>query len=63
MPRMPHNNRMHTGESLNTHDVWSKTIGYDPYAAKGDAMAEQIHEMQQVRACVRVWLPACVISF
>ena len=46
MPRMPHNNRLHTGESLDTHDVWSKTIGYDPYAATDDAVAEQIQQMQ-----------------
>jgi len=29
---MPHNNRMSTSGSLKTHDIWSKTIGHDPYA-------------------------------
>eukprot|EP00534_Pseudo-nitzschia_fraudulenta_P002063 CAMPEP_0201122274 /NCGR_PEP_ID=MMETSP0850-20130426/5953_1 /ASSEMBLY_ACC=CAM_ASM_000622 /TAXON_ID=183588 /ORGANISM="Pseudo-nitzschia fraudulenta, Strain WWA7" /LENGTH=313 /DNA_ID=CAMNT_0047388933 /DNA_START=166 /DNA_END=1108 /DNA_ORIENTATION=+ len=41
--RKPHNNRMSTSDSLRTHDIWSKTIGHDPYAnaaeeaATGDA--------------------------
>ena len=30
--RMPHNNRMSTSGALATSDIWSKTIGHDPYA-------------------------------
>ncbi|KAG7358737.1 hypothetical protein IV203_015326 [Nitzschia inconspicua] len=30
--RMPHNNRMTTSATLKTSDIWSKTIGHDPYA-------------------------------
>jgi len=32
MPKMPANNRMHSGAALQTHDIWQNTIGYDPYA-------------------------------
>mmetsp|Transcript_29637 Transcript_29637/g.42036 ORF Transcript_29637/g.42036 Transcript_29637/m.42036 type:complete len:213 (+) Transcript_29637:406-1044(+) len=30
--RMPHNNRVSTSGALNTSNIWSKTIGHDPYA-------------------------------
>mmetsp|Transcript_12654 Transcript_12654/g.19016 ORF Transcript_12654/g.19016 Transcript_12654/m.19016 type:complete len:171 (-) Transcript_12654:73-585(-) len=29
--RMPHNNRMSASTALRTNDMWSKTIGHDPY--------------------------------
>jgi len=32
MPKMPANNRMHSGTALKTHGIWANTIGYDPYA-------------------------------
>ena len=38
-PRMPHNNRLSTSGALATSDIWSKTIGHDPYA--GAAAAEE----------------------
>ncbi len=28
---MPHNNRLSGSSALKTNDMWSKTIGYDPY--------------------------------
>lgn len=31
--KMPHNNRVSGSSALRTNDMWSKTIGYDPYAA------------------------------
>jgi hypothetical protein len=31
--KMPHNNRMSGSTALKTNDMWSKTIGYNPYAA------------------------------
>lgn len=31
--RMPHNNRVSTSGALKTSDIWSKTIGHNPYAA------------------------------
>eukprot|EP00560_Eucampia_antarctica_P000905 CAMPEP_0197834718 /NCGR_PEP_ID=MMETSP1437-20131217/23436_1 /TAXON_ID=49252 ORGANISM="Eucampia antarctica, Strain CCMP1452" /NCGR_SAMPLE_ID=MMETSP1437 /ASSEMBLY_ACC=CAM_ASM_001096 /LENGTH=218 /DNA_ID=CAMNT_0043439625 /DNA_START=75 /DNA_END=732 /DNA_ORIENTATION=+ len=34
--RMPHNNRLSTSAALRTSDIWSKTIGYDPYAAENE---------------------------
>eukprot|EP00571_Detonula_confervacea_P001060 CAMPEP_0172312796 /NCGR_PEP_ID=MMETSP1058-20130122/18564_1 /TAXON_ID=83371 /ORGANISM="Detonula confervacea, Strain CCMP 353" /LENGTH=47 /DNA_ID= /DNA_START= /DNA_END= /DNA_ORIENTATION= len=36
MVRMPHNNRVTTGQSLQTSDIWSKTIGHDPYANQAE---------------------------
>eukprot|EP00568_Trieres_chinensis_P017983 CAMPEP_0183326902 /NCGR_PEP_ID=MMETSP0160_2-20130417/83427_1 /TAXON_ID=2839 ORGANISM="Odontella Sinensis, Strain Grunow 1884" /NCGR_SAMPLE_ID=MMETSP0160_2 /ASSEMBLY_ACC=CAM_ASM_000250 /LENGTH=74 /DNA_ID=CAMNT_0025494997 /DNA_START=59 /DNA_END=279 /DNA_ORIENTATION=+ len=37
--RMPHNNRVSTSGALKTSDIWSKTIGHDPYAARSDPAA------------------------
>ena len=30
--KMPHNNRVSSSVALKTNDMWSKTIGHDPYA-------------------------------
>lgn len=30
--KMPHNNRVSSSGALKMNDIWSKTIGYDPYA-------------------------------
>lgn len=35
---MPHNNRVSGSAALRTNDMWSKTIGHNPYAA-GDEKA------------------------
>ncbi len=32
--KMPHNNRVSASVALKTNSIWTKTIGYDPYAAK-----------------------------
>lgn len=32
--RLPHNNRVSTSHALKTSDIWSKTIGHDPYASQ-----------------------------
>eukprot|EP01031_Cornospumella_fuschlensis_P033826 gene33825-40927_t len=41
---MPHGNRVSGSSALKTNDIWSKTIGYDPYAnsneSKNDADVE-----------------------
>jgi len=37
---MPHNNRMSTSAALKTSDIWSKTIGHNPYAAAGEKQEE-----------------------
>jgi len=38
---MPHNNRVPAGRALVTSDIWSKTIGHDPYAAtENDGITE-----------------------
>ena len=34
---MPHDNRMMTSSTLNTHSVWKNVIKYDPYAADAGA--------------------------
>lgn len=33
MPKMPANNRVSGSVALKTNDIWSKTIGHDPYAS------------------------------
>ena len=44
---MPYNNRVSSSVVLNTNDMWSKTIGHDPYASVNEkepnvaAMSEQ----------------------
>eukprot|EP01039_Chlorochromonas_danica_P011084 gene11084-12344_t len=45
--KMPHNNRMSSSTALKTNDIWSKTIGYDPYAANADAQSDQQSEAQK----------------
>ena len=41
---MPHNNRVSTSKALNTSDIWSKTIGHDPYAGAEDQSADKASE-------------------
>jgi hypothetical protein len=38
--KMPHNNRMTTSATLKTSDIWSKTIGHDPYANQAEEQKE-----------------------
>lgn len=46
-PKMPHNNRMSSSTALRTNDIWSKTIGYDPYASSMEAKNDQESEAQK----------------
>lgn len=39
--RMPHNNRVSTSASLQTHAIWQTTIGHDPYAAASEANQQE----------------------
>jgi len=45
--RMPHNNRVSGSNALKTNDIWSKTIGYDPYAAKEELVDSSILEREE----------------
>lgn len=38
---MPHNNRVSTSGALKMTGIWSNAIGYDPYAADGEAEQKQ----------------------
>lgn len=38
---MPHNNRVSASAALRTNDMWSRTIGHDPYAADGEKGKQQ----------------------
>jgi len=42
--RRPHNNRVSTSGALKTSDIWSKTIGHDPYAAEHETESNSIQE-------------------
>jgi hypothetical protein len=49
--RMPHNNRVSTSGALATSDIWSKTIGHDPYANSTEERPQQPqHEQQNDKA-------------
>ena len=49
--RMPHNNRVSTSGALATSDIWSKTIGHDPYANSTEERPQQPqHEHQNDKA-------------
>ncbi|EEY57128.1 uncharacterized protein PITG_10936 [Phytophthora infestans T30-4] len=57
---MPHNNRMHSSATLKMTGIWKNTIGYDPYAAKGEQQARASQRshgtrqaLQQVERCAR----------
>eukprot|EP00388_Colpodella_angusta_P041466 GDKK01053338.1.p1 GENE.GDKK01053338.1~~GDKK01053338.1.p1 ORF type:complete len:204 (-),score=41.62 GDKK01053338.1:85-696(-) len=39
--RMPHNNRVSASAALRTNDMWSRTIGHDPYAADSEKGKQQ----------------------
>ncbi|CAJ1934118.1 unnamed protein product [Cylindrotheca closterium] len=39
--RMPHNNRVSTSASLQTHAIWQTAIGHDPYAAASEANQQE----------------------
>jgi len=41
MPKMPPNNRMHSSSALQTHGIWTNTIGYDPYAPEKNIETQQ----------------------
>jgi hypothetical protein len=40
--RMPHNNRVSSSVSMKMTDIWTNTIGYDPYAAEGEAAKKAV---------------------
>eukprot|EP00814_Leptocylindrus_danicus_P022534 CAMPEP_0116032588 /NCGR_PEP_ID=MMETSP0321-20121206/18262_1 /TAXON_ID=163516 /ORGANISM="Leptocylindrus danicus var. danicus, Strain B650" /LENGTH=103 /DNA_ID=CAMNT_0003508059 /DNA_START=51 /DNA_END=359 /DNA_ORIENTATION=- len=39
--RMPHNNRVSTSRALQTSNIWSQTIGHDPYARGDEAVSTE----------------------
>lgn len=45
--RMPHNNRMSASSALKTNDIWSKTIGHDPYAALINVSEKNTQQSEQ----------------
>mmetsp|Transcript_12962 Transcript_12962/g.38561 ORF Transcript_12962/g.38561 Transcript_12962/m.38561 type:complete len:221 (-) Transcript_12962:162-824(-) len=46
--RMPSNNRLSVSDSLKTHDIWQKAVGYDPYAGGDEGGAQDSHMIQDV---------------
>ncbi|RYH05354.1 hypothetical protein EON65_44945 [archaeon] len=45
--KMPHGNRVSGSAALKTNDIWSKTIGYDPYANSSETKNEADIEAQR----------------
>lgn len=54
--KMPFDNRISASKALSTNDMWSKTIGHDPYASSNDStlrnqeamLAEQSESLLQL---------------
>mmetsp|Transcript_20750 Transcript_20750/g.30893 ORF Transcript_20750/g.30893 Transcript_20750/m.30893 type:complete len:201 (-) Transcript_20750:75-677(-) len=46
--KMPPGNRLSTSDSLATHDVWKQSVGYDPYAGKGEDSSPTIPEVGEI---------------
>lgn len=42
--KMPHDNRVSSSVSLRMNDIWTKTIGYDPYAAGNETNNDEQNE-------------------
>ena len=47
---MPHNNRLSSSAALRTNDMWSKTIGHNPYAAGGEEERAKEQEREAATA-------------
>jgi hypothetical protein len=39
--KMPHNNRVSSSVSLQTNDIWTKTIGHNPYSTGDDIIDKE----------------------
>ncbi|KAL9181601.1 hypothetical protein ACHAXT_010406 [Thalassiosira profunda] len=52
--RMPHNNRVSTSNALKTSDIWSKTIGHDPYAAQSEQDADAESNAEKARGLLEL---------
>jgi len=52
--RMPAGNRLSTSDSLNTHQVWQKAVGYDPYAGEDEGKNESaIPEVGEINSSAK----------
>jgi hypothetical protein len=51
---MPHNNRMTTSATLKTSEIWSKTIGHDPYANQDEQQVQSGLSSSQQAADAKV---------
>jgi len=58
--RMPAGNRMSSSAALKTNDMWTKTIGYDPYAGEAEkedqaqAKAEEENTYERAKGIMEV---------
>jgi len=52
---MPNSNRLSVSDSLKTHDVWQKAVGYDPYAGgdEADVAAAAIPEVGEINSSAK----------
>jgi len=52
---MPANagNRISTSDSLKTHDVWQKSVGYDPYAGENEDAGTIIPEVGEINSSAK----------
>ena len=54
MPRMPHNNRVSTSHALKTSDIWSRTIGHDPYSNQSEAGGAEESNAEKARGLLEL---------
>mmetsp|Transcript_95165 Transcript_95165/g.297599 ORF Transcript_95165/g.297599 Transcript_95165/m.297599 type:complete len:476 (+) Transcript_95165:73-1500(+) len=50
---MPNDNRLSVSDSLKTHDVWQKSVGYDPYAGLDEGGAAALPEVGEINSSAK----------
>merc|ERR1712048_180789 len=50
---MPASNRLSVSDSLKTHDVWQKSVGYDPYAGEEEGGAAALVETGEINSSAK----------
>jgi len=60
---MPHNNRMSASTALRTNDMWSKTIGHDPYGGGEQKAAASNTNAEVLSYVIIAYLNICSVLF
>ena len=60
--RMPHGNRVTTGDALRTNSIWRDVVKYDPYSADGASAAAEAEAEPKLKAPDTVAKPKAPVS-